>query len=59
MFVYRTDRVCQESITINGYRFDKGDTFLMNIIGIHHNPEYWPDPEKFDPERQVNFHFRT
>ncbi|KAK5649524.1 hypothetical protein RI129_000553 [Pyrocoelia pectoralis] len=24
---------------------------LLPIWGIHHDPEFWPNPEKFDPER--------
>ncbi|XP_013174122.1 PREDICTED: cytochrome P450 6B5-like [Papilio xuthus] len=29
----------------------KGQTVIMSGFGIHHDPKYYPDPEKFDPER--------
>jgi hypothetical protein len=28
-----------------------GVTIMIPIYHIHHNPEYWPDPEAFKPER--------
>ena len=32
--------------------FIPGDTYVsLNLYGIHHLSEYWPDPERFDPER--------
>ncbi|RZC37405.1 p450 domain containing protein [Asbolus verrucosus] len=30
---------------------EKGTRILIPIIGIHHDEEYYPDPQKFDPER--------
>ena len=29
----------------------KGDEIFINIAGIHQDPRYYPEPEKFDPER--------
>ncbi|XP_077994764.1 thromboxane-A synthase-like isoform X2 [Glandiceps talaboti] len=47
----RFNRQCLESCTINGIHFPKGMHVDVPVYGIHHNPKYWPDPEKFDPER--------
>ncbi len=27
---------------------------LINIFGINNDPNVWPDPEKWDPERVLN-----
>ncbi|PIK42887.1 putative cytochrome P450 3A24 [Apostichopus japonicus] len=45
------DRVCQDSVTVGDFHFEKGMDIFYNIIGIHYDPDYWEDPEKFDPER--------
>ncbi|XP_063231403.1 cytochrome P450 6k1-like isoform X2 [Bacillus rossius redtenbacheri] len=30
---------------------EKGVRLFVSVYGIHHDPKYYPDPEKFDPER--------
>lgn len=33
------------------FLFEKGIAFWIPVYGIHHDPNYYPDPEKFDPDR--------
>ncbi|KAI9552443.1 hypothetical protein GHT06_022809 [Daphnia sinensis] len=40
-----------EDVEIGGYVLPKGVTIGMMVYGMHHNPEVYPDPEEFKPER--------
>ncbi|KAK9870831.1 hypothetical protein WA026_009796 [Henosepilachna vigintioctopunctata] len=52
------DRVCTVPYTIHPSSPDEqplhlkvGDTIAASIYGLHHDPKYFPNPTKFDPER--------
>jgi fatty-acid peroxygenase len=34
-----------------GFALEPGDRLVLDVIGIHCDPERWPDPGRFDPER--------
>ena len=51
MHLYRTSRECSEDITIKGFTLPKGLLVQVPIYYLHHNPEYWPEPDRFDPNR--------
>jgi cytochrome P450 family 6 len=34
-----------------GFTLDKDVSILVPVAGLHFDPEYFPDPEKYDPER--------
>ena len=36
---------------IGQFRIPKGDTVLLSPYLLHHDPQSWPDPERFDPDR--------
>lgn len=53
-----TDRVCSKKYIIEPTQphekpvhFEPGDFLFIPIIGLHYDPKYFPNPQKFDPER--------
>lgn len=40
-----------ESFDWNGYHFPKGRRTLLDLYATNHDPELWPNPDDFHPER--------
>lgn len=38
-------------LNLAGYKIKKGWSVNLDVVSIHHDPEVFPDPEKFDPSR--------
>ena len=50
--VPRTARECNQTCAVtDNLIIEKGTDVQFPIFVIHRNPEYWPNPDKFDPER--------
>lgn len=50
------DRVCTKDYTLSlsdneKLHIEKGSLFWIPIYSYHHNPEFFPNPDQFDPER--------
>ncbi|KAJ3657056.1 hypothetical protein Zmor_016090 [Zophobas morio] len=41
----------EADITSDPFVFPAGCNFLIPVVTLHRDPEVWPDPEKFDPDR--------
>jgi len=48
---YMIGREATRDVALGGHTFGKHTIFLVNIIGIHHSPKLYPDPERFEPTR--------
>lgn len=50
-----TDRLCVKDYEyddgVTKFKFEKGLAFWIPIYPLHHDEKYFPNPEKFDPER--------
>ena len=49
--VWGIGREALEDDTIDGFAIPKGATVGVSIFQMHHHPDYWENPEGFDPER--------
>lgn len=53
-----TDRLCTKPYTIPSSKkneqpvtLEKGSAIIIPIVAIHYDPKYFPEPDRFDPER--------
>lgn len=46
-----TARVCSRDTSIAGYTVPAGTHVIMPTWHAHHNPNVWPEPQKFMPDR--------
>jgi cytochrome P450 len=49
--VWAIGRQAIEDCKIGGYIIPAGSSILMSQYLMHHDPRYFPEPERFDPER--------
>jgi len=49
--VLTIDRQCNKTTSYEGLRIQKGTFVTVPIYAIHQDPEFYPNPQIFDPER--------
>jgi len=47
--------VTSTDVEVGGYIFPKGTIFQIPSYAIHHDPQYFPDPESFNPDRFAEY----
>ncbi|XP_052023977.1 cytochrome P450 3A11-like [Apodemus sylvaticus] len=47
----RLERVSKKDVEINGVFIPKGSTVMIPSYALQHDPQLWPQPEEFRPER--------
>lgn len=47
----RLERIAKQTVEINGITIPKDMLIMVPIYALHRDPEFWPEPEEFKPER--------
>ena len=51
--VYSFSRFCDKDYTYKDITIPKGSVVTIPVILLHKDPEYWNDPDEFDPMRYI------
>lgn len=49
--IHSLSRVALEECELGGYVLPKGATAMVSLYASHRLPQFWPQPQRFDPER--------
>lgn len=49
--VFLISRVAGEDVTLHSHLVPAGTVLHLNIYGVHRDPNFWPNPDVFDPDR--------
>ena len=49
--VVKIERQCNKDVTYKGIHIKKGVVVTVPSFALHYDEEYYPDPDKFDPDR--------
>ncbi|MGE2733706.1 cytochrome P450 [Mycolicibacterium vaccae] len=44
-------RLATRDIAVDGYRVEAGSLVAIGLYALHHDPQLWPNPTEFDPDR--------
>ncbi|XP_074539668.1 cytochrome P450 3A30-like [Halichoeres trimaculatus] len=47
----RLERVAKETVMVNGVTIPKNMLVMVPVYALHRDPEFWPEPEEFRPDR--------
>jgi cytochrome P450 len=48
---YLMGRQATRDVELGGHTLPRGAIVMINIFGMHHRADYFPDPERFNPDR--------
>ncbi len=49
--IHLSSRTAAADLDFAGYRLPAGTRVLLSIYLTHRHPDYWPEPDRFDPQR--------
>ncbi|XP_071573442.1 cytochrome P450 4C1-like [Temnothorax nylanderi] len=57
--VFLISRVAGKDVKLQSYLVPARTTVVLNIYGVHRDPNFWPNPETFDPDRFLPERFKN
>ncbi|XP_071576174.1 cytochrome P450 4C1-like isoform X3 [Temnothorax nylanderi] len=57
--IFVISRIPGEDVKLQSYLVPAGTLLLLNIYAVHRDPNFWPNPEVFDPDRFLSEKIRN